>query len=170
MWNARLHLYGGKTQRNFLLLENTTWFWFLRQKRNAWYHLCALSRRVFNFYFSLRHRIFHEQVIPLYCLRDFIKNATHWLLFCFRAWFTRTKIKAFTVLPVYCLPHRRNITSSYCFLNSPCRKTGAMKMWFFRKIFGVWSRESKAKERLINLHNASSLRINELIVKMCEVI
>lgn len=38
------------------------------------------------------------------------------------------------------------------------------------KILSVWSRGTKFRERLIYSHKASSLRINELIVRTCEVI
>lgn len=116
-------LYGGKSQRNFLLLACATWILYLASKeKGSNSPLRALTiRRSFNFCFSLQHRIFHEQVIPSHCFADFIKNATHCFGFCFLGLQER-KLKVFAV---FCLIHRKSITSCYWFSNSPGRRSRA---------------------------------------------
>ena len=110
--NPRLHLSGGKAQRKFYC-DNAPhdFHFFFKRERLDFATANTPEVRVFNFYFSLRHGHFHEQAILVYCFQDVIKNTTRCLVFCFTARFTRTKIKPFTVFLVFCLPHRRNITS-----------------------------------------------------------
>lgn len=99
--------------------------------------------RAFNFYFSLRHRSFEEQALLVYCFWEFIKSTTRCLVFCFTAQFTRTLYCLFSLLSC----RRRNITSVITLVED-YELDNAVR--FFRKYWVVWSREAKAKGRLIN--------------------
>lgn len=138
-----------KRKEDFIVTMHNMIFVFASKEKGLISPLCNTAEvTVFNFYFSLRHRIFHERVIPLYCFRNFIKNTTRCPMFCFRARFTRTKIKPFRIFSAFCLLRRRNIMS----VISPCRRFSAwiLDRRSFEKYRVVWSREANVKGRLIN--------------------
>ena len=64
-----------KRKDNFIVTMHHMIFVSASKEKGLISLLCNSQEvRVFNFYFSLRPRIFHERVMPLYCFPNFIKT------------------------------------------------------------------------------------------------
>lgn len=98
-----------KRKENFIVTHTHHMiFNFASKEKGLISPLCNTPEvRVFNFYFSLRLRSFHEQALIVYCFWEFIKSTTRCLVFCFTAQFTRTFYYLFSLLSCC----RRNIAS-----------------------------------------------------------